>query len=113
MAQQTVTTLVDDIDGSTDGVVTCAFGLGESHYEIDLNEAHREELESFLEKFVAAARPTHSGRGVRTAKQPRRAPAVDRDRTQQIREWARVNGYEVSERGRIARNIVEAYDAAN
>jgi hypothetical protein len=45
-------------------------------------------------------------------KQVKRA-AVDRDRTHQIREWARTNGYEVSERGRIAKNIVDAYDAAN
>jgi hypothetical protein len=112
MAQQTVTTMVDDIDGSTEDVVTCAFGLGDSHFEIDLNVAHREELESVLAKFVEAARPVHSGKASRPVKQVKRA-AVDRDRTHQIREWARTNGYEVSERGRIAKNIVDAYDAAN
>src|SRR6478752_6611963 len=96
--------MTDDIDGSTDDVITCAFGLGDSQFEIDLKVAHREELESALAKFVDAARPVHTGRTVRPAKQARRAPVVDRGRTQQIREWARANGYEVSERGRIAGN---------
>lgn len=112
MAQQTVTTLVDDIDGSTEDVVTCVFGLGAGQYEIDLNGTHREELESFLEKFVVAARKVSPGRSPRPGRQVNRA-AVDRDRTHLIREWARSNGYEVSERGRIAKNIVEAYDAVN
>nr|WP_287016677.1 histone-like nucleoid-structuring protein Lsr2 [Gordonia sp. (in: high G+C Gram-positive bacteria)] len=31
----------------------------------------------------------------------------------QIREWAVANGFEVSPRGRIARDAVEAYEAAN
>ena len=111
MAKQTVTTMVDDIDGSTEDVVTCAFGLGDSHFEIDLNAAHREELETVLAKFVDAARPVNPGKASRPSKPVRRG--VDRDRTHQIREWARINGYTVSDRGRIARNIVEAYDAAS
>ena len=65
MATQTVTTLVDDIDGSSDDVVTCAFGLGDAHFEIDLNAAHREELESVLAKFVAAGRQMGTARRMR------------------------------------------------
>lgn len=112
MATQTLTTMVDDIDGSTDDVVTCAFGLGDSHFEIDLNAAHREELESVLERFIAAARP------VRTAKPSRqRRPAetsrTDRDLTHKIRQWAKENGHEVSERGRLPKTLIEAYEAAS
>lgn len=104
--------MVDDIDGSTDDVVTCAFGLGDSHFEIDLNAAHREELESVLERFIAAARP------VRVAKQSRqRRPAetsrTDRDLTHKIRQWAKENGHEVSERGRLPKTLIEAYEAAS
>ena len=76
MATQTVTTLVDDIDGTTEDVVTCAFGLGDSHFEIDLNAAHREELESVLAKFVAAARQV---RGEKSARVPPRPIDADRD----------------------------------
>lgn len=113
MATQTTTVLIDDIDGSTDDVATCAFGLGDSHFEIDLNAANRDELEQVLEKFIAAARPVNllprAGRaGQRKSKQPRDSdydPAA-------VREWARKNGHTVSDRGRVSREIVAAYRAA-
>mgnify|MGYP000983694313 FL=1 len=112
MATQTVTTLVDDIDGTTEDVVTCAFGLGDSHFEIDLNAAHREELESVLAKFVAAARQV---RGEKSVRQPRQAKTerTDREQTHAIRQWARENGFEVSERGRISKTLIEAFEAAH
>jgi hypothetical protein len=30
-----------------------------------------------------------------------------------VKEWARANGYEVNDRGRVPRDIREALDAAN
>ncbi|WP_420121135.1 histone-like nucleoid-structuring protein Lsr2 [Nakamurella sp.] len=114
MATQTVTTLVDDIDGSTDDVVTCAFGLGNFQFEIDLNAEHREELESVLAKFLESARPVgapvHSRRSRQTAKRVGRS---DREQTQAVRQWAKENGYEVSERGRISNTVVDAFEAAH
>lgn len=112
MATKTVTTLIDDIDGSTDDVLTCAFGLGDASFEIDLNAAHREELESVLAKFVAAARQV---RGEKSARQPRQAKTerTDREQTHAIRQWARENGFDVSERGRISKTLIEAFDAAH
>lgn len=104
--------MVDDIDGSTDDVVTCAFGLGDSHFEIDLNTAHREELESVLDRFISAARPVHESKPART-RRPTANPRTDRDLTHTIRQWAKDNGHEVSERGRISKAIVEAYEAAH
>jgi hypothetical protein len=56
MAKTTVVTITDDIDGSSDDVVTCAFGLGGDQFEIDLNADHREELENFLSRFIEHAR---------------------------------------------------------
>jgi len=112
MATQTVTTLVDDIDGSTDGVVTCAFGLGDSHFEIDLNAAHREELENVLDKFITVSRHV---RGTQRSGQrrPGRVTRTDREQTRVIRQWAKDNGHEVSERGRIPKKIIEAFEAAH
>ena len=109
MATKTVTTLVDDIDGSTDDVLTCAFGLGDASFEIDLNAAHREELESVLAKFVTVARPVHGSQPPRR----REAAPADRDRSHAIRVWAKENGHEVSERGRISKAIADAYEAAH
>jgi hypothetical protein len=118
MITKTVTTLTDDIDGSTDDVVTCAFGLGDSHFEIDLNVTHREELESVLAKFVESARPVSSRRSSRHAGPSRQTPkpktgTVDREQTHAIRQWAKGNGYQVSERGRISKAIVDAYEEAH
>lgn len=111
MAKTTVVTITDDIDGSTDDVVTCAFGLGSDQFEIDLNAEHREELENFLAKFIEHARPV-KGSGRRQQAKPSRK-AVDRDRTQEIRRWAKEQGLNVSERGRISREVTEAYEAAH
>jgi hypothetical protein len=111
MATRTETTVVDDIDGSIDDVVTCAFALGDSHFEIDLNAAHREELESVLAKFIESARQVSGGKRSRQAKPVRKA--VDRDLTHDIRQWAKEAGLTVSERGRISRQVREAYDAAH
>ena len=30
-----------------------------------------------------------------------------------VREWARANGHEVSDRGRISKSVMQAYQAAN
>lgn len=112
VATKTVTTLVDDIDGSTEDVLTCAFGLGDASFEIDLNAAHREELESVLAKFVAAARAVDGGRPARTRRAEPTGRA-DSDHSHAIRQWAKENDYDVSERGRISKTIVAAYEAAH
>ena len=66
---RTQVTRTDDIDGSTDDVVTCAFGLGDTQFEIDLNEAHLEELENALAKFIQFARPVSGGLSARKRRQ--------------------------------------------
>ncbi len=112
MATITKTTLVDDIDGSTDNVVTCAFGLGDAQFEIDLSADHRDELENALTKFIEYARQVPGQKAPRPARQSRQAPA-DRELTHAIRLWAKENGHEVSERGRISKAVIEAYQAAH
>ena len=39
--------------------------------------------------------------------------ASGRDDIPQIRAWAEANGYEVSARGRIKKEVIDAYDAAH
>jgi len=38
---------------------------------------------------------------------------LDREQTAAIRAWARQNGHDVSDRGRIAKAVVEAFQAAH
>ncbi|TCJ32251.1 Lsr2 family protein [Parafrankia sp. BMG5.11] len=110
MAQKTIVSLIDDFSGET-ADETLRFGLDGAQYEIDLSETNTTQLREALAAFVTAARRsggrTAGGRrGPRTAS-PRSAGT---DRTADIREWARSNGYTVSDRGRIASTIVEAFD---
>jgi hypothetical protein len=92
--------MVDDIDGEV-ATQTVPFGLDGVSYEIDLSEENAARLREELARFIAAAQRT----GVRkirlaTGQSAARAGA-DRAQSRQIREWAREQGYGVSQRGRI------------
>lgn len=114
MAQKVIVELVDDLDGTaSDDIQTVRFSLDGADYEIDLNEANAENLRGTLEEYVAAARRTGGRikRGTGTAK-PASRPAVNREQTRAIREWARQNGYDIAERGRIPAEVTAAYEQA-
>lgn len=104
MAQKVNIVLVDDIDGS-DAEETINFGLDGKSYEIDLNAKNAKKLRDALAPYVAHAR--------RNASRSRRRTAADRSSASEIRAWARENGYDVSERGRVPADIKAAYDAAH
>ncbi|MEU4828524.1 Lsr2 family protein [Actinomadura sp. NPDC023710] len=108
MAQKVEVLLVDDIDGG-EAHETIAFSIDGTSYEIDLSKKNAAKLRSGLEPFVAGARkarkPTGRGRGARTA--------GSRERSAEIREWAKNNGIKVNERGRIPANVIEKYEASN
>jgi hypothetical protein len=109
MAQKVQTLLVDDIDGS-EAVSTISFGLDGAEYEIDLNEAHAAELKAALGTYVAAARKVagqrRNGRpGPRRAANGQPAPA-------EVRDWAKSQGMEVRDRGRVPAELVVKFKEA-
>ncbi len=119
MATITTTTLVDDLDG-TEAADTVAFALDGVSYEIDLSEENAEKLRDALAGYVASARRVDGARRSARAKPAKPAKSVrgprtapDREQTAAIREWARANGYEVSERGRLSANVLAAFEAAH
>jgi len=98
------------VDGGTaDETVT--FALDGVSYEIDLTTEHAAELRDALAHWVANARKT-SGRPAGRAARGARNTGRSSDATK-IREWARANGHNVPERGRISADIRSAYEAAN
>lgn len=113
MAIVTTVSKVDDIDGST-GAETVAFGLDGVSYEIDLGNKNAQKLRDALATYVAHGRKV-SGRRVRTPRtgRGRSTTSPDRDQTTVIRAWARSNGYEVSDRGRLPATVVAAFEAAH
>ena len=119
MAQQVNVKFVDDLDGS-DAAGTVSFAIDGRAYEIDLSDDNAARLRDSLASFVAAARKSGgSAAGGRRAEKmttassgPRSQP-LDREQTAAIRAWARQNGHEVSDRGRIAKTVVDAFEAAH
>lgn len=113
MAQKVIVELVDDLDGSAAGnVSTVTFALDGAHYEIDLSDVNAERLRDDLADFVGAARRTR-GRVKRAAQAKSPTPtSADREQTQAIRQWARRNGHDIADRGRIPANVISAFEEA-
>jgi Lsr2 len=85
-------------------------------YEIDLSEDNVQRFHEALEPFVAKSRQVKHQPGPtrRRGGDGRRSSAGSgRDDIPQIRQWAQANGYDVSERGRIKKEVLDAYDEAH
>ena len=109
MAQKIQTLFIDDLDGS-EAEGTIRFGLDGAEYEIDLNAKHAQALRDALAQYVGAAR--RAGGGVkRPARNGRRATANGLNPTE-VREWARSQGIEVKDRGRVPAELMVKFKAA-
>jgi hypothetical protein len=109
VAQKIQTLFIDDIDGSA-AEGTVRFGLDGTEYEIDLNAGHARDLRDALARYVDAARRV-SGGARKPARGSRRGPAGGLDTTG-VREWARAQGIEVKDRGRVPADLVAKFKAA-
>jgi nucleoid-associated protein Lsr2 len=112
VAQKIQTLFIDDIDGgAAEGTVR--FALDGTEYEIDLNAKHSEELRSAIGKYVTHARKVGGGarRAGRTAGRASRG-AGSALNTTEIRNWAREQGYDIKDRGRVPADLVAKYQAA-
>lgn len=105
MAKKTIVELIDDLTGEA-ADATVRFGYQDKTYEIDLTETNAKTLEESLLEFIPHARVVGAA-----TRQPRRTQQADREAITAIRKWANENGYNVKERGRVPRAIVEEYHA--
>lgn len=115
MAKQTL--IIDDLTGES-GARTRVFALDGVAYEIDLSDASFADLRAALKPFIKAARtvPRPSSDSPRStagtrSRRPRRDTAPAGDHTV-IRAWAKANGVEVTERGRVPEATRQAWVAA-
>ena len=109
MAQKVQTLYVDDLDGSeADG--TIRFGLDGTEYEIDLNAKHTRELRDILARYVAAGRRVRAS--ISQSSRSGRKAQPDALNTTGIRDWAKAQGIEVKDRGRIPAELVAKFKAA-
>lgn len=109
MAQRVNVVLVDDLDGN-DASETVSFALDGVDYEIDLNESNAAALREAFSRYIAAGRRVggRRRRGQRPASAGDGGPSAS-----EIRAWARANGWDVPERGRVSAEVRQAYAAAH
>ncbi|MFQ6486203.1 histone-like nucleoid-structuring protein Lsr2 [Brachybacterium epidermidis] len=106
MARKTQIILTDDVDGSK-AAGTVSFALDGVAYEIDLNDDNAQQLRDQLSVWTDKARRVGGRRTTGTRN------VSSSNETAKILAWAKENGYEVSSRGRISKEISEAYTAVH
>ena len=106
MAQKVTVALEDDLDGGP-ADETVRFGFGGTDYEIDLSAKNARAFRKKLAPFIEHARKASRGSARRTAR-----TSAGRQRSGEVRAWAKDHGLAVSARGRIPASVIEQYQAA-
>ena len=111
MAQKVQTLLIDDLDGG-EAEGTVRFGLDGAEYEIDLSAEHADALRKALAPYVSAARRAPGAAARRPGRSGRRAASAGAPDPTSVREWAKSQGIEVKDRGRVPADLVVKFKAA-
>ncbi|MBA2625475.1 MAG: Lsr2 family protein [Acidimicrobiia bacterium] len=117
MAQKVQVLLTCDLDEEeVEAAETVTFGFDGSSYAIELCNAHLDEFNEWMQGYIGAARradgPRRRARSGGSATRGRTGSGGDVTEVGTIREWARSNGFKVSDRGRIAADVREAFEAS-
>jgi hypothetical protein len=117
MVQKKVITYTDDVTGEeAEDITTHTILIDGAGVEIDLSGASHDRLLEILHPYLSAggARRVRGGVAAAGSKGKRRGAATSSSGdTAQIRAWAKENGYEVNDRGRVSAEVREAYEKAN
>jgi hypothetical protein len=116
MAQKVQVLLVDDLDGGV-AEETVTFALDGTNYEIDLSNPNAKQLRDGLATWISHARRV-GGRSASRARSGgnstgRASRAAGRPDLAEVRAWARDNGFQVSDRGRVSTQVLQAYESAH
>lgn len=111
MARKTITTveLTDDLDGGK-ADQTLTFMFDGTTYEIDLSKKNANAMVKAFKPYVDAARKVKGSRRRVPASSGGSGRSARRTDLAEVRTWAQENGYTVSDRGRVAAEVLEAYD---
>ena len=110
MAQKIQTLLIDDLDGG-EAEETVRFGLDGTEYEIDLSAKNADALRRAVARYVDAARRA-PGAAARPGRSGRKAASTNGTDPTAVREWAKSQGIEVKDRGRVPAELVVKFKAA-
>jgi hypothetical protein len=112
MAQKVKVTVVCDLphEGEVEGTETVSFAFDGTAYEIDVCSTHAKEVR---EKFAQYADHARRATGVPAGRRRRSRSGPGRERSSEIRAWAKERGHKVSERGRIPASIIAEYEESH
>jgi hypothetical protein len=114
MARQVLVQYVDDLDGTpSNNVSTVTFGLDGAAYEIDLGDGNAAKLRDVLAPYVAVAQRVGGRRKRGGVVAGPVGSGRSKEQTQAIRDWAKKNGHDISDRGRIPAAVINAFEAAH
>lgn len=110
MAQLFQMRYIDDIDGSDlgDKANTLSFAFEGKEYSIDLSDENADTFRQLMSTYIEAGHRI-TGNKTKTTRKTKTSPGD----TKAVREWARAQGYTVSDRGRIPAEVMDAYTAAS
>jgi Lsr2 len=108
MAQQIAVTVTCDVCGSAKDTQTRLISLDGKALEIDLCGKDGRALDKVAGKFVPYARKV-----TRRATAPGRRTITDRRHSADVREWAKGQGFKISDRGRIPEQVELEFEAAH
>ncbi|MFC8125492.1 Lsr2 family protein [Streptomyces sp. NPDC057302] len=99
--------VVSDLSRKPDAA-TATFGLGDTWYEIDLTAEEQKKLEEALKPYLKVSR-----KAAKTTLKKRVVPETTPEERDKIREWAKNEGFDFADRGRIPKMVMKAYDEAH
>jgi hypothetical protein len=112
MAQRVQIVLEDDLDGGQ-AAETVTFGLDGVSYEIDLSDKNAGKLRDEFASWIGHARRSGGRRTTGRRGSGASSSSAGRRDLSAVRAWARSNGHQVSDRGRVSAAVQEAYDKAH
>jgi hypothetical protein len=87
---------------------TRSFSLDGRDYEIDLCAKHSQKFDEVIRRYAEKARRVR-----RQVSRAKKRTAAHRQRSAEIRAWAKRNGITVSDRGRIPSHVIGQYEASH
>ncbi|MGH3890743.1 MAG: histone-like nucleoid-structuring protein Lsr2 [Rhodococcus qingshengii] len=119
MAEIFIRQLIDDLDGKpidTGLGHEVTFSYQGADYRIDLRPTNADKIEAVFAPYIKVAeRVSSAGKPRKQTSTAAKASGSGRSAEQlkAIRDWAGNNGFDVSPRGRIKADIIDAFDAAH
>lgn len=106
VAKTTIVQTVDDLTGSIlEDPVTVRWSLDGRDYEFDTTEKNAAQFRSLIETYRAVSRPSR----VATAQPPRH----QKKNRAGIFDWAREQGFQIGNSGRVPTEVRDAWDRAH